>query len=65
MNCPSAITAQHFLLSFKAGTHSERSECINRVFIGFQLALYHICVAGIYPSDSQALQKLKFITDIM
>lgn len=59
MNCPSAISAQLFLHSCKAETHSERSECINCVFIGFQLALHHIYAAGIYLSDSQDLGKKK------
>lgn len=58
MNCPSASTAQYFLHLFRAGTYPEMSECVNCVFIGFQLALHHICAAGIYPSDSQALQKI-------
>lgn len=65
MNCPSAIPAQYFLHSFKAGARSERSEWINCVFIGFQLALHHICAAGIYAFDSQALWTIKFIAYTM
>lgn len=47
------VSLKHYFLHlFKAGTHSERSEWINSVFIGFQLARSHICVAESYPSDS-------------